>query len=72
MYGCFACMYVCALLVCLVPTEARRRLWDLLWLDCNCELLCGCQELSSSPPEEQQMLLTTELSLQPQKTNFKS
>jgi hypothetical protein len=30
MYECFACMYVCAPCVCLVPTEVRRRC-QILW-----------------------------------------
>ena len=29
-----------------------------------CELLCGCWELNSGPPQEQLMLLTAEPSLQ--------
>lgn len=60
-------MYVYTTLACLVPTEAGRHHW-ISW---NCssrqcgELPCGFQESSVGPLEEQPILLTTELSLQP-------
>ena len=36
----------------------------------GCRLPCGCWELNSGPLEEQPVLLTTEPSLQPQKSVF--
>lgn len=59
MYGCFTCIYVCALHVSLVPAEDKiaHRIWS--------SRLCEFRELSCSPPKEQPELLTPELTLQP-------
>ena len=51
-YWCFAYMYVCV------------KVSDIGVMD-SCELPCGCWELNLGPLEDQSMLLTTELSLQP-------
>ena len=65
-YGCFACIYVCVLCVCLLPVKVRkgqwipwgwiyRWLWAAMWM----------LGIKPSPLEEQPVLLTAEPSLQP-------
>ena len=41
MYGCFACMYVCTLHACLVPSEARRGLGLELQMALRCDSPLG-------------------------------
>ena len=60
----FVCLCVCELFVCLVPVEAIRSLGT--GVTDSCEQPCGCWELNLGPLEEQEMLLTTEPSLQTQ------
>ena len=63
-------MYVCSsLCVCLVPAEARRghrnsELSELQVID-SCELSCGFWELNLVSLQEQQVLLTNEISPAP-------
>ncbi|XP_049984777.1 GTPase Era, mitochondrial isoform X2 [Alexandromys fortis] len=61
-YGCFAFINVCVVLVCLVPTEARKpqdvRSSETAVTN-SCEPACGCWELNPGPLVEQSVLLTT-------------
>lgn len=42
-YRCLACMYICALLACLVSSEARKGIgFPGTGVLVNGELLCGC------------------------------
>lgn len=64
MYKCFAGIYVCVSHVCLVPTEARRWVLDPLELELRMvgNYPYGCWDSNHHPPEEQPVLLTTDLS----------
>ena len=54
-YGCFACIYFCISLVCLVNTESRRGYGILCkWSYCGCESLCGCYDLNPGSLENSQ------------------
>jgi hypothetical protein len=60
-YECFACMYVCALHVCLVPLEANReQKISRTGVMGDYELPCGCWEPSPGAQEKQPVLLSTE------------
>lgn len=62
-YGCFACMYLCATFGSPVSVEAKeyaRSAWSRIIDDC--ELSCGSWELN---PDPLKVHLTTEPSLQP-------
>jgi hypothetical protein len=68
MCECFACMYFCSPYACLVFMDSRRtgdrRFPETRVMD-GCESVHGCWELNSGPLEEQQVLLTTEQTVQP-------
>ena len=65
-YNCFACVYICAPFVCLVLKKAREAIGSFgLELQKSLELLRGYWELNQGPLEEEQVLLTSEPSLQP-------
>lgn len=63
--GCFVCMYDCAPVMCLVPTEARRVRSPEDGVTNGFELQYGCWESYLGPLKGQPVLLTTEPSLQP-------
>ena len=70
-YGCFACMHVCAPNVCLVPLEARISAPPEVELEMG-ESPTGCWELSQSLLQKQQALFTSEpSSLAPNPEKFK-
>jgi hypothetical protein len=51
-YECFACMYLYALHVSLVPTEARKRYQTPVTIVTDdCEPSCGCWKLTAGPLE---------------------
>lgn len=65
-YGCFDCMRVYALHVCLVPVEARKyRQIPGPGLTNDCEPSRGLWELNPGPLQKQSVL-STETSLQPE------
>lgn len=70
MYRCFGYLYVCAIHVWLVHAEAGKEGVRSLGTEItgSCELLCGCWKLNLGPLEEQPVILTDKLSLQPQET----
>lgn len=63
----FICICICASLAYLVPKEGLEEGTGSLrtGLKVGCEPPCGSWELNLSLLQEQQVLLTTELSLQP-------
>lgn len=63
-YGCFACICICT--SCVVPMEAGRR-HQIPWTELQM-VLASCQARDSNlcPLKEQQVLLTSKPSLQPQ------
>lgn len=64
-HECFACIRLCVPQACLVH-EVRRWYWiPGTGVMVRCESPCGCWELNSVSLQEQQMLLTTEPSVQP-------
>lgn len=66
LYTCFACMYKCAVHVCLVPEKVRRRCWVAeTGLANSCEMPCECWELNPCPPQRQQEPFKHWASLQP-------
>ena len=62
-------LFIMYTIFCLCMPAGQKRAPDLI--TDGCEPPCGCWELNSGPLEEQAMLLTTEPSLQPQKTLLK-
>ena len=65
MYENFACMYVCAPHVCVVPKEAREGTnFPGTGVMDGCEPPHGCWELNPGDQQEQPVLLTVEPSLQ--------
>ena len=65
MFGCFACICVCAPHACMhaVPVEARKGIRSLVTGVIDSEPPCECWEQNSRPLKEQQVSLTTEPSL---------
>lgn len=61
------CMYVCVPHACLVPTKFPQTApWiPRNWIHNDCEPSCGFWVLKPGLQQEQQMLLTTELSVSP-------
>lgn len=50
----------------MMPVETRRAGWmPRTRVTDDCKLPCGCWELVFGPPQDQPVLLTSELSLQP-------
>lgn len=66
-YESFLCMYVCTPGSCLMPTEAKRRYWDVLEMELQTIMSYHVDAGNSfpSPLEEQPLPWTTEPSLQP-------
>jgi hypothetical protein len=64
-YECFICIPVSVPSMFMVPKEAGRKHQILLGSD-GCKPPCECWELNPDPLEEQQLLINTEPSLQPQ------
>lgn len=64
---CFACMDVCVPCMYLVPTEVRVGILGSpgTGVTGDCKLPCGYGEQSSGSLQEQQVLLTAKLALQP-------
>lgn len=58
-------MHVCVPHVCPAPVEDRGGSWmPRTGVKDDRELLCGCLEPNSGPPQEQEVLLTVEPSVQ--------
>lgn len=62
------CLYICLCAVCLPACGGQKRALDVMGLELltgDCELQCRCEEPNPGPLQEQPLILASETSLKP-------